>query len=304
MNKNSLVFLSVVAAVAIIYYSGSCHAADISVDSLKNQFLPKEFRNKNFTLDDMKQVFYEKCKKATGVHNSTLYTDIEKGIVVLKDCLYDLANFTAIQEEIEEARPLGELDTVFHKYCSKVPEVEQCLKSFNSKIIPCLTAEERNQNAIMMRIANSLMGFMCAKGGDQIALFVAEDGPECLEANKEAIAHCANSSFAEFIPKDGSMPDIFNLPELVLKPEHCVDFARFESCTLHHLEQCQEITPANVAESVFRFVKNETDCNNWMANKANERSVLRKTNSGVNVQISLLAFFGSALIVYLHTKLS
>jgi Protein of unknown function (DUF1397) len=32
-------------------------------------------------------------------------------------CVQSLINVTAVQEEIEKAKPTGELDTVFKKYC-------------------------------------------------------------------------------------------------------------------------------------------------------------------------------------------
>lgn len=249
--------------------------------------------------DDLKRVFREKCKKAVGVDNSTLYQEVEKEALKFAKCVSNLANLTALQEEIEVARPLGELDTVFHKYCEKAPIGEKCFKDFNSAVQPCLSKDERNQNAIMMRLFSGLLGFMCARGGDQIALFVAEEGPECFEANKEAIAHCANKSFSEFVPKDGKVPDVFNLPDFVIEPEHCIDLMKFETCTIHHLEQCQEITPANVAESVFKFIKNETQCKTWLENKANAKSVLKdpRSNSGSFMQLSsllalLVAFVG------------
>ena len=231
-----------------------------------------------------------------------MYQEVEKEALKFAKCISNLANLTALQEEIEIARPIGELDTVFHKYCQKAPLGEKCFKEFNTAVQPCLSKDERNQNAIMMRLFSGLLGFMCARGGDQIALFVAEEGPECFEANKEAITHCANNSFSEYVPKDGSVPDLFNLPDFVVKPEQCIDLLKFETCTIHHLEQCQEITPANVAESVFKFIKNETNCKAWLENKANAKSVLKdpRQNSASLVHVSslwalLMAFVGLML---------
>lgn len=251
--------------------------------------------------DDLKKVFKEKCKKATGVDNSTLYQEVEKGSILLVTCLSGLANLTALQKEIEEARPLGELDTVFHKHCQKAPAAEKCFREFNTVIQPCLSKEEKSQNAVMMRIVSGLLSFMCARGGDQIALFVAEDGPECLEANKEAIQHCANKSFSEFVPKH-TITDIFNLPDFTLEPEHCVDLAKFEACTIHHLEQCQEITPANVAESIFKFVKNETSCKAFLEGKTKPRSILKEPKSAASTaQLSFLASL-MALVVWKYAR--
>ncbi|XP_023301683.2 27 kDa hemolymph protein-like [Lucilia cuprina] len=298
MLKLRLVLIVIVATISVVLMSQS-EAINVSqIDSLKKQFLPAEYRNTNFTFEDLKRVFKEKCKKASGVDNSTLYQEVEKEALKFSKCLSGIANLTALQEEIEVARPIGELDTVFHKYCLKAPEGEKCFKEFNTAVQPCLSKDEKAQNAIMVRIFTGLLSFMCARGGDQIALFVAEEGPECFEANKEAITHCANKSFSEFVPKDNSVPDLFNLPDFVVEPEHCIDLVKFETCTLHHLEQCQEITPANVAESVFKFIKNETSCKSWLENKANERSILKdpKKSSASITHLSILSCLLAAFV--------
>ncbi|XP_060663897.1 27 kDa hemolymph protein [Drosophila nasuta] len=244
------------------------------LDSVSKQFLPAEFRHTNVSLDDIKRVYREKCKKVTGSDNSTLYKDIENAAVDLGTCLSGLANITAVQEEMDAARLVGELDDVFNKYCKKAPEAESCLNAFKDKVKPCLTREEQRQQATMIRLAKSLLGFACSRGGDQLVLFMSVRGPECLEANKEAISHCANKSFHGYMPKDGEIADFMNSPELLFSPTHCVDLQSFEACVVHHLEQCTDVTPANIVQSIFRFVKNETDCKAWMDARANERPIL------------------------------
>ncbi|XP_067636016.1 27 kDa hemolymph protein-like [Eurosta solidaginis] len=278
MCKPQLLWLAIMAALAMLL---QCQVeAQSQFDALKNQFLPAEYKNHNFTVGEVKKMFREKCKKASGgVENSTVYQEIEKGATELTTCLASAINITALQEEIEIARPIGEMDTVFNKYCTKAPDALKCLRDFNDKVQPCLSAIERKQNVVLMRIVTGLIDFLCSHGGDHIALFVAEEGPECLEANRDAINACANSSFHETLPKDFKIPDLFDLPDFVLEPAHCVDLERFQKCTIHHLEQCREITPANVAESVFKFIKNETSCNQLVQTIANQRSVLLKADT-------------------------
>uniref|UniRef100_A0A1B0G1L7 Uncharacterized protein n=1 Tax=Glossina morsitans morsitans TaxID=37546 RepID=A0A1B0G1L7_GLOMM len=291
-------------AIAMIVYAmhlgiTQTQAFDVAkqLDGLRKQFLPVEYRNINFTVDELKRVFSAKCKKVSGLENPTLYDEVESSATTAVACLTSLVNLTAMQEEINIARPIGELDTVFSHYCEKAPTIERCLQNFNEVIQPCLSPAEKTQNTIMMRLAAGLMHFMCTRGGDHLALFVAEDGPECFEANKEAIMHCANTSFSEFLSNTTTIPDLYNLPDLVLQPEHCLDLQRFETCTIHHLEQCQEYTPANVAESVFRFIKNETSCKEWMQSETTQRSILKNTKSSAPSQLiyNLLYIFTISL---------
>ena len=234
--------------------------------TLTRNYLPSQFVNSSFTLDDAKKLLHKKCRKVAIMTKSPplKYETIDRAANKLLDCANGIANITVIMAEIEAARPLGDLDVVFHKYCEKVPQAEQCLMEFNEQLLPCLTPTERAQNAIMMRIVTSLLGFICHKNGDQIALFIAEEGPECLDANKENISNCMNATFSAYWPQGvvegGLMSPPTEIPELVMGPKQCIDLHDFEECVLTYMEKCNEITPANIIESLFRHVKNETKC--------------------------------------------
>ena len=234
------------------------------IQQLTSQFLPAEFGKGNFSLEDAKALLRKKCKKAATLTDTTdIYDKVEKAALKLTRCANEIVNITLIMEEVEDARPRGELDNVFQKYCDKQPLAEKCLHDFNAALKPCLTREERQQNDVMMRIVTSLLNFICYKNGDQIALFIAEEGPECLEANKENISNCMNATFSAYLPRqeNGSIAsNLVELPELVLGPKQCIDLRDFEECVLSYLEKCNEITPANIIESMFRYVKNETKC--------------------------------------------
>ncbi|KAH8394443.1 hypothetical protein KR222_005710 [Zaprionus bogoriensis] len=299
MNKYALLAVCLMAALgALLLEVRASPAAPpqlsaSQLDSVTAKLLPPEFRNANISIGEWGRLYRDKCKKVTGKDNSTLYKEIEKAALKLNNCISGLANMTALREEMEAARPIGELDTVFHKYCLRAPKAEDCVREFTEKVKPCLSTEEKRQKDVIMRIGSSLLGFACSRGGDQIALFVADQGPECLEANKEAISHCLNTSFHQYLPKDGQIPDLMSQPELLFTPTHCVDLQRFEGCVLHHLEQCADITPANVVQSVFRFVKNETDCQAWIDARANERPILlaagNSTGGGAATSVTTLS---------------
>jgi len=235
--------------------------ADIGVDlnKLKSQYLSEDYTRTNFTMDDIKDLLYKKCKKG-GVTDPQILSELEKASLNLIQCASEIANLTVILEEIEMARPRGELDEVFEKYCNKQPQAERCLHDFNRALLPCLTVAERTQNVVIMKIISSLLSFICYKNGDQIAMFIAEEGPECLEDNKENISNCMNATFAAYMPKEGHLPELTDIPELVIGPKQCIDLYDFEECVLSYLEKCNEITPANIIESMFRYVKNETKC--------------------------------------------
>ncbi|KAH8339582.1 hypothetical protein KR074_012285 [Drosophila pseudoananassae] len=238
---------------------------NVDVDKLKESYLPEGLRNASITLQDLQELLRSKCKKANPgkeVDASVLSGNIETAAAKLGECLSGLANFTAIQQEIEEASPKGDLDIVFEKYCKRMPQAKACINDFNEALIPCLTREEKNHNAMMRRITDKLLDFVCFKDGDQIALFIAEQGPECLLQSRDGIGNCLNSTFGSYLPKQLSQnwTSGSDLPNLVLGPSQCLDLYEFETCTVKLLERCENITPSNLVESLFRYVRRESSC--------------------------------------------
>lgn len=194
-------------------------------------------------------------------NGSQAFDNIETGVLSLGECLTTILNFTSIQAEIEEFSPRGELDVVFAKYCKKQPDALKCIEDFNAKLVPCLETDEREHQDILMHILRSLLDFICYKGGDRIALFIAEQGPECLESKKDDIQQCLKNTFSHYLPKEG-IENVKALPKFVVGDEQCNDLENLKNCIVEKLEACTEITPANIVESLFRFIKRETICRN------------------------------------------
>ncbi|KAH8250434.1 hypothetical protein KR038_003751 [Drosophila bunnanda] len=263
------------AVLTLLLLGMACRAAElptldasmlenVDVDQLKASYLPEGLRGTNVTLDDLHRLLESKCRRANKqpVNATALSTAIETAGGKLVECLSGLANMTEIQAEIAEASPKGDLDVVFEKYCLRMPRAKACLKDFNNALLPCLNSEERAHNAVLQRIADRLLEFICYKNGDQIALFIAEQGPECLEQSREGIANCLNATFGGYLPKEltADWTNGDKLPELVLGPRQCVDLYDFETCTVQLLERCEVITPSNIVESMFRYVRRESSC--------------------------------------------
>lgn len=296
--KNALL-IGMVFSVLYVVQAADIDLSNIDVNDLKNQ-LPAEFPKTNLTIDDAKTLVKDKCLKVAGnEEGKKAFSEIENSTLTLAECVNNILNFTAIQEEINEASPKGELDVVFNKYCLKRPEALKCIEDFNSKLTPCLDKEERENQDVFMRIIRSLLNFICYKGGDQIALFIAEKGPECLEAHKENIQNCINSTFSGYIPDEG-IENVKSLPKFVMGPKQCNDMERLETCIVNKLETCEEITPANIVESMFRFIKNETICRSVAST---DKHVADNAGNSLMMNLSslLLVLFVTAL-TYLNRK--
>lgn len=173
-------------------------------------------------------------------------------------CVEKIIDFNTLQQEIEEAKPNGNLDTVFNKYCNKRSDGVACVDNFTVSIDPCLTQEEKDQKTVFINITKSLLEFVCHENGNQIALFIAEEGPECFESKRDDLYNCFNKTMGKYV--NNEMPSLENLPTLVIKEENCLDMDKLEECVVNELEKCKESTPANLVEALFRFVRKETPC--------------------------------------------
>lgn len=257
-------------------------------DSLQNVKLP--------TIDDVKKVAKEKCTKVSG--GDAAYLAIEKGSEDLTNCISGLVNVAALQEEIEEAQPNGELDTVFNKYCRKRDIAIECMTNFTTLLEPCLEPKEIEGKRTFVKIFKNLLNFVCYKDGDQIALFIAEKGPECFDERKDDLIHCMNKTFSDYLPSEKDIESKTvptELPELVMGQSQCRDMDLLKVCVVQSLEKCEESTPANLVESMFKFVRNETPCVNFNSTippRSNERNPNKAPSSTVSSVLiaSLLAF--------------
>lgn len=98
------------------------------------------------------------------------------------------------------------------------------MENFTKIIEPCLEPNEIEGKRSFVKIFKNLLNFVCYKDGDQIALFIAEKGPECFNDRKDDLITCMNNTFYGYMPseKDIENKDIpIALPQLVMGVEQC-----------------------------------------------------------------------------------
>ncbi len=157
------------------------------------------------------------------------------------------------------------------------------MKDFAVAVEPCLNEEEITGKTTFVKIFTNLLNFVCHKDGDQIALFIAEKGPECFTSKNDALQQCINTTMSRYIPSE--TPTLETLPQFVMGVQQCKwveeftvycndknywtisisissDMNTLQHCVVKELETCEESTPANLVESMFKFVRNETPCAN------------------------------------------
>ncbi|XP_014274289.1 27 kDa glycoprotein [Halyomorpha halys] len=216
--------------------------------------------------DDM---FKEKCLKA-GTNESYINATTAKEAFEL--CVSDLVDIKELKEEINRAKPTGDLDTVFKKYCHKTPVLRSCITDLLDGFQGCLKPEERGDVYVLQNITNSLLNFVCFKEGDRIALFIAEGGPECLNDKMEKISACVNSTVNA--AKGNLNVSTEEMPDIVFDSEKCGYFTQVQKCVVQVLEECSEPTPANIIGSLFDFVRKSTPCKQYLNASGSSKSVV------------------------------
>ncbi|XP_068630802.1 27 kDa hemolymph protein-like [Battus philenor] len=191
----------------------------------------------------------QQCKKS-GAEDKV--DDVEKVIKDFVDCLKGLFDVEVLKREIEEAKPNGALDEVFKKYCAKSPQLKTCIHSLTAGVAPCLDQTSRDNIGSANNATDQLIDFVCYKDGDRIALFIAEGGPECFQEKSGSIRQCAE--------KLKSSVSSIEAAQILSLTDQCGKYEELTTCVVKALEECSTPTPANMAESLFRYVRNGTPC--------------------------------------------
>ncbi|XP_055610514.1 27 kDa hemolymph protein isoform X2 [Uranotaenia lowii] len=229
---------------------------EIDIDRYRHH-LPANLQNLSIPdFDEIENALKQKCIEAGGSDES--YEEVKEAGKTLANCIKGLVDIDQFRQEIEEAKPTGDLDTVFNKYCRKRNTLLECVNTFSNTLDSCLDDEEERHKGYGLDVFKNLLNFVCHKDGDQIALFIAEKGPECFQEQKDDLIACANESLPEFLK--GIDTSSGKIPKIVIGPKQCEDFTKLQNCFVRELEQCDESTPANLVESLFRFIRKGSPC--------------------------------------------
>lgn len=98
------------------------------------------------------------------------------------------------------------------------------MENFTSALEPCLEPKEVEGKRTFVKIFKNLLNFVCYKDGDQIALFIAEKGPECFDERKDELISCMNSTFYDYLPSQKEVEERTvptELPQLVMGVTQC-----------------------------------------------------------------------------------
>lgn len=82
-----------------------------------------------------------------------------------------------------------------NRYCGRRTKLYACITNFTETLNPCLNETELAAKVTALRVISKLMEFICNREGDQIALFIAEKGPECFQERKDDLIECGKNVY-------------------------------------------------------------------------------------------------------------
>lgn len=130
-------------------------------------------------------------------------------------------------------------------------------------------------------------------------MFIAEKGPECFAAKKDAIQSCLNSTFIGYIPT--TTMTLANIPRFILGENECKDLNSLEYCIAKELSQCAETTPLNLVESLFKYVRTESPCANFTSDPEKKiKTVKVEPNHGQINRFCMQTMLGAFLIAMMY----
>lgn len=106
------------------------------------------------------------------------------------------------------------------RYCKKRTTAIECMNTYANEAEACLDPTEIEHKTTFTKIIINILNFVCHKDGDQIALFIAEKGPECFRDKQDVLRDCFNSTLNTYVPNE-SATIASELPKLIMGPKQC-----------------------------------------------------------------------------------
>jgi len=242
-------------------------ASSSSVCSGDDDFLGEDFndevdqmqKNDEFhdKLEDGFKNWEERCLEVAGESVLDAYLKEQEQLVY---CVLQQFDLDQLQEEIEEKEKVGDLDEVFAGYCrDQVSAARICLQSFLEVSQQCLREEDRPGLNVTLQMVDSAIEFACHHSGDRIAMFMAEQGVECVSAHKEDILACINQSVPEVFNTYNNLHN-YKMHFYVFQQENCRKGDAIMQCVETSLMKCPDPTPSNLVHGLLKAMKDGTPC--------------------------------------------
>jgi len=176
-------------------------------------------------------------------------------------CMLQQFDIEELASAIETNRKTGDLDLVFKRYCSDhVPAARECLADFLSVSALCLPEESRAGLNVTLSMVDSAIQYACHRDGDRIALFVSEEGVQCVSANQETLMRCVKKSVPEMFSPYYRRRNPNQMHFYVFQQENCRKVDAIIDCVERSLESCPDPAPSDLLHGMLTAMQSVTPC--------------------------------------------
>ncbi|XP_031351276.1 27 kDa hemolymph protein-like isoform X4 [Photinus pyralis] len=160
-------------------------------------------------------------------------------------------NFKEFERDVKEAKKAGNLSAVFKDYCLLSDPLVHHVHKVSDAAMKCSGPETGLTLQQVRSIAEKAIKFACENDGARIALFLAEDGIECVMSKDKAVTECGgNVAFG----------DVNTLQNFNFTKEVCEDYTRIQECIVKTLGECKKSAPAKVIDAFLNELYSSSPC--------------------------------------------
>jgi len=210
--------------------------------------------NEEFDLNSLTHEWLETCEQTNG---TSAVETIQDSMSSLGQCVLQSINVANLLEEIKTAAPRGALDEVFTHYCDLVPKLKSCRDPLTESSSVCLSDQSVKDLDIFNAAIDGALDFVCYKGGERIAIFLAESGTECIMSNADQLNHCLNDSLPII---NSVLENIQKSNTTIYNHQNCRVETNLKTCIVNALKNCSDPTPSNIIEGLIDSFTKETPC--------------------------------------------
>lgn len=176
-------------------------------------------------------------------------------------CMMEQFDLKEILSEVGRKRKSSELDSVLHKYCNvQVPTARDCLARFLAVSRQCLKERDQGGLNVTLDMVDSAIEFTCHRDGDRVALFLSEQGVECLTSHYTEILACVNKSVPEIFRQTNQQRRRNRMHFYVFQQQNCRKGDAIMMCVERSLTKCPDPTPANLVQGLLQAMRDVTPC--------------------------------------------
>ncbi|KAF2361050.1 Protein of unknown function DUF1397, partial [Trinorchestia longiramus] len=173
--------------------------------------------------------------------------------------------------------------------CSYREDILYCVDTMLDTFQTCMTPQQLVDVNVTRRAIDAAIDFTCHDDGDRIALFMAEQGVECVKEHKHNIRTCIEERVPS-VKTSMDDPDSLSLDSVIINEQQCEKLNAMHECIVQETTKCSDPTPANILDALIVQMLKVTPCWGFNARKAEQQqaAAAEDVSSGADSLGSLL----------------